>query len=1029
MNSEQALAVQAHGGTVLRAGAGAGKTYVIIEHLVHYLEENLLKKIDLHGDKLFVKNQCQDFLRSVAVVTFTRKSASELQERVKRKIIDLSSKDEKWNIVLENLNKIFVGTIHSLCLRIIRDTGGDYSLENLKVEDDFVIKRKIEKLIDEYLEINQNDIELIKLKKDIANAISKVFLDAHLRLQWEQSSIELSKTSEYYEDFWHLKSFQIPQCQPSKKGKWFDVYKKTHSIKESHKNIQQKLEELYQYYSEIKRMPPTPKEGISEEVEHAYSKIKDFKIFLKKFMECVESYEEHFEDTIVKTYQSIKQVFDFVSENYFKDLNISYTDLEYLSLKIPDQEITKFNKLIIDEYQDVSVTQYEIIKKIIGGNFDHLFAVGDIKQAIYGFRGGEVSVFSQTEAKVKNCLELHSNYRSDKSVVEFNNIFFSKKLPHFFRQTAMREEVGGVHEFNVNLNQDLSKEQWLKLEADIIFKEIQNKIKNFKTIAVLYKYLAPSKYLVKKIMNSQLGLEALVKVQGAEDPILSIFSFLLKYIKKTKKSGDDLKLAQFYIEGFFHYIDLDKNELEQNILDFENKIPVYGVYLSFINFLVVSRLNLSQYRENLEKISKLCRIYNDNAYAISNSLAKMKEDRLSFEFMKNGHVGKIEIMTAHASKGLEFECVFIGGVMANARGGVDSLSVGKERASFSYLRRDNKKEKTPQYFLEREIARENSEFESRRLFYVCCTRAEKDLNYVVSRSGTKTMEKRSWAELLLGENIDEVEQHDVVITSESFEENQSLRPAYQVFDFSYASQKSHKSVLGFLPELSVTRFAKLSLCPRKFYYEEILQIDEKQCELINHLVPAPARTDAFIDKPKGVSYAQRGSEVHFVIHKYLKNEISTNERTKFSDILNWVEDSLKNKFDKFELISEKEIKFSLNHYMMTGTPDLVLLSKDSSELEIWDFKTGIVDESTAVIYKAQLAAYAYGIVQVYGLENIREIKTKNLYVDCQEIMEYSWASMEILESYIQEIFFQFYSYDKKVEKHCRDCSYQSLCYS
>ena len=92
----------------------------------------------------------------------------------------------------------------------------------------------------------------------------------------------------------------------------------------------------------------------------------------------------------------------------------------------------QFNHFMIDEFQDTSSLQWHNLEEMVrealsrGGS---LYYVGDKKQAIYRFRGGEVELFDLapqyfTNAPM-NSSRLSANYRSGKRIVEFNNEVFS----------------------------------------------------------------------------------------------------------------------------------------------------------------------------------------------------------------------------------------------------------------------------------------------------------------------------------------------------------------------------------------------------------------------------------------------------------------------------------------------------------------------------------------------------------------------------------------------------------------------------
>jgi len=93
---------------------------------------------------------------------------------------------------------------------------------------------------------------------------------------------------------------------------------------------------------------------------------------------------------------------------------------------------TRFYHYLVDEFQDTSILQWKNLELMVeealskGGS---LFYVGDKKQAIFGFRGGEVGLFDHLQERLKsfnvNKETLQINYRSREAIVEFNNHVFS----------------------------------------------------------------------------------------------------------------------------------------------------------------------------------------------------------------------------------------------------------------------------------------------------------------------------------------------------------------------------------------------------------------------------------------------------------------------------------------------------------------------------------------------------------------------------------------------------------------------------
>ena len=108
--------------------------------------------------------------------------------------------------------------------------------------------------------------------------------------------------------------------------------------------------------------------------------------------------------------------------------------------------------ILIDEFQDTSVLQYEILKPMIdeiksgeGAKrfLRSFFYVGDIKQSIYRFRGGNSELF-KIAAQGMQEESLKINYRSAKNIVEFVNETFSNKIEGFVPQESNSKIKGFV---------------------------------------------------------------------------------------------------------------------------------------------------------------------------------------------------------------------------------------------------------------------------------------------------------------------------------------------------------------------------------------------------------------------------------------------------------------------------------------------------------------------------------------------------------------------------------------------------------
>lgn len=84
------------------------------------------------------------------------------------------------------------------------------------------------------------------------------------------------------------------------------------------------------------------------------------------------------------------------------------------------QLIPKYEHVLVDEFQDVNYVQYKMLKML---NAPNTFAVGDPRQAIYGWRGSEIKYILnfQKDFKDTQVIQLKRNYRSTKQIVDFSN--------------------------------------------------------------------------------------------------------------------------------------------------------------------------------------------------------------------------------------------------------------------------------------------------------------------------------------------------------------------------------------------------------------------------------------------------------------------------------------------------------------------------------------------------------------------------------------------------------------------------------
>jgi superfamily I DNA/RNA helicase len=143
----------------------------------------------------------------------------------------------------------------------------------------------------------------------------------------------------------------------------------------------------------------------------------------------------------------------------------------------------KFQHILLDEFQDTSNSQWEIIYPLvinILGQGGKVFIVGDAKQAIYKWRGGNVQlivsqIFNDLGFFNPQKKNLDTNYRSHREIIEFNNLLFSKFQKHEILQNVFQNCSQQVPPHLSNKKGFVEIEFFEKPKKDVLVDEIETK--------------------------------------------------------------------------------------------------------------------------------------------------------------------------------------------------------------------------------------------------------------------------------------------------------------------------------------------------------------------------------------------------------------------------------------------------------------------------------------------------------------------------------------------------------------------------
>ncbi len=370
-------------------------------------------------------------------------------------------------------------------------------------------------------------------------------------------------------------------------------------------------------------------------------KIKDL---LKQYFRAKELHVKSLYFDLYRVYKETKRYENSVSnELSFNDVTnlvnhlLSHEiDKEFLYFRLD----AKIDHLLIDEFQDTNILQYQIFEPIIeeivsgegAGGLKSFFYVGDIKQSIYRFRGGAKGLFYHVAKKHKVKIEsLSTNYRSKFQIVDFVNRSFSNKIVGYKNQ----------------LSCDTSKSGYVKIvEGEELLDSICKNVFN-----LLDHGISPNDIAVLTFDNSSAFEieEALLKERASLEITTET---TIKLINNRQVSIVIELLKYLYFKDELYKI----NFLSMIGKDWDTKIDLshFKIHdeLPKLIFQIINYFNLYDRDENLVKLLELSENYKD----IEAFLFDLEYIDVDAPSKKSKG---IRILTIHKSKGLEFDHVVV----------------------------------------------------------------------------------------------------------------------------------------------------------------------------------------------------------------------------------------------------------------------------------------------------------------------------------------------------------------------------------
>jgi len=698
LNPEQKKAVDTIEGPVLVvAGAGTGKTQVIALRI-----GNILKQTQVNPG-------------NILCLTFTDSAALNMRARL-------------LSLIGAGANSIRVNTFHAFCQSIIRSNPQHFFQFNIdsepldKIETIQIIRRLIDALPSDSPLKTPNDtyyyqsalisaLESLK-KENISPSLYQSLVSG------EQKYLEIVKP--FYDQ---LKSIT---AYPKNLDTIASIINKIIHLKELNSTYQTKISSLLKDLTSA----------------------KDLKSTLTGFYENVVSqYPKHLAlSEIFPGYQkelSVRHRFDF------DDMILSVIDAFKNNPSLLSSYQEKFQYILVDEFQDTSASQNEIISLLCSGqDLPNIFVVGDDDQSIFRFQGASVeNVYNFYQTYKTTPLVLRNNYRSHRLILDSTTSLISRNLNRIATQIkGIDKSLIAARSYNpdpINLyraDSQIEESYWV---ASQIKKLIDAGVSPQK-IAVLFRNNADIFDLLPALSALKIKYVKDFGTNILQQPLILQLFDLLKLLSRPDDTILKNKVLNFSFLSFpslslYRYFHDPKSpklslKFKKHLTKFEKRLSRFQKLKANLPpdklfNLAIRRFKYLKYilkHQDIESLKQLNRLYSE--FKIQRSATPLSFDDVVarlFVYIDNNlslvsppllsdDPRSIRLLTVHKAKGLEFEHVFL----------IKNLAARWESA------RGLNKITLPLGVLRSEPLTANIDLEleeSRRLFYVALTRAQNQI--------------------------------------------------------------------------------------------------------------------------------------------------------------------------------------------------------------------------------------------------------------------------------------------------------------
>lgn len=771
------------------ASAGSGKTYNLTNRIIALVAGGAKPK-------------------EICALTFTRKAAGEFFGKTMQKLAEAAQNDAYANSLSKDINKIAeIGELKKENFAIILEKFAK-SLQNLNFStiDSFTSKflklftselgiNESVEILDEFSEGKAKEKALFETLRQFAGDSSTIaeFAQAIKEASFGKDKKMIVSTVGNFIDEAHF----LYLLQPDK-NRWISIIPKTPLIEWNSDKYRECTELLEKIFSEkgakkknsiltffknsdfdrvynlgkltsemAEYFRKTSSARGTENIDEDEYPLIDQNI--KRLLYSQTDASQKAASAIYKIVSAYEKIYD---KTVRKQGLLSFNDMTISIAKSPNPVERKFAEYrfdsstkhwLFDEFQDTSRLQWEVFKDIIDEAIQDpeksFYFVGDIKQSIYGWRGGDMKLFGEIYEHYKKHMldneQMKTSYRSCPAVIDFVNKVFSNRpmMKTYFGENAENAwskiwEDHDCAEKNLKQKGEVSVEVLEKSEEeDALGNAVYNYIKEKNpsarnlTCAVLVQTNKKALQIIEairaKVAAEKDGEKSNIRVASELDIYIAqdnlAIPAMLAFLKLSVHPQDSF--AKNYVLMSPLSAVLQNENWDEELT---KKISSLGFEKAFEPIAKILSENLKDFdgftKNRISQFMEACKNFDEEQNRDADDFIDYIQ---KYKIREGAASDTIQVMSIHKSKGLDFDIVILP-ELGNTQGNRSSNVKSRNNGDVVYMPSKNICEFDENLKEASDEFKERENFEKLCKFYVALTRAKRAIHIILNKNKTET---------------------------------------------------------------------------------------------------------------------------------------------------------------------------------------------------------------------------------------------------------------------------------------------------